>query len=69
VTDWWRDSRRLPFGKAVAQAERKLWGTLPDAEQQREAFRKVAIAIRVGYGHMEANPRPLIEIVHRLMRR
>ena len=68
MTDWWRDSRRLPFGKAVAQAERKLWGTLPDAEQQREALRKVANAIPVGYGHIEVNPLPLIEIVHRVMR-
>ncbi len=69
VQAWLRTPKRRPFGQAVRRAEQKLWGDLHDAELHREAFRKAANAIRIGYGHAYANPRPLVEIVRRVMRR
>lgn len=68
VDRWLRSPGRRPFVEAVVREERKLY---PDGEsmlQDREAFRKTANAIRVGYGHVSANPKPLLEIARRILR-
>jgi hypothetical protein len=67
VHNWLRNANRRPFREAIRVAERKLWSPLPDSQLQREAFRKVANAIRVGYGHAHTNPTPLLEIVRAVL--
>ena len=69
VQTWLRTSKRLPFRDAVRIAERTLWNPLQGSDLHREAFRKVANAMRVGYGHAHANPKPLIEIVRSVLAR
>ena len=63
VDEWRRDPKRGPFGRAVAESEGLLRGWLIENDEQAVAFRKVANAIRVGYGHAVANPRPLRELM------
>ena len=68
VTDWLRNPKRRPFSEALRQAEQTFTGSLPDTDLQRTVFRQVANAIRVGHGHIDTNPRPLVEIVRRAIR-
>jgi hypothetical protein len=65
VDAWFRDDTRGPFHRAIAEEERLRFGDLPPTAPERAAFRKVANAIRVGYGHATANPKPLFEIAGR----
>jgi hypothetical protein len=65
VDTWFRDDQRGPFHRAIADEEQVRLGELPPAAPERAAFRKVANAIRIGYGHANANPRPLLEIARR----
>src|SRR5688500_5394021 len=67
VQHWLRNANRRPFREALRLAERNLWSPHPDSQLQREAFRKAANAIRVGYGHAHANPKPLLEIVRAVL--
>ena len=69
VQTWLRDPRRLPFSRAVRIAERRLWNPLQGSDLQREAFRKVANAMRVGAGHAHTNPQPLLKIVRTVLAR
>ena len=69
VQVWLRNSKRLPFGRALRIAERTLWNPLQGSDLQREAFRKVANAMRVGYGHAHTNPQPLLKIVRTVLAR
>ena len=68
VEGWRRDPKRRPFAEALHKAEGRLWGSLPDTDLHRKVFRQVASAIRVGHGHIETNPRPLVDIVRRALR-
>jgi hypothetical protein len=65
VDAWFHDDQRGPFRRAIADEERLRFSDLPATAPERAAFRKVANAIRVGYGHATANPRPLFEIARR----
>jgi hypothetical protein len=65
VDAWFRDDQRGPFHRAIAEEERLRFGELPPTAPERVTFRKVANAIRVGYGHATANPKPLFEIAGR----
>ena len=68
VDRWLRSPSRRPFVEAVVREERKLYPDDAAMRQDREAFRKTANAIRVGYGHVSANPGPLLEIARRALR-
>ena len=68
VDRWLHSHSRRPFGEAVVREERKLYPDEDAMRLDREAFRKTANAIRVGYGHVSANPKPLVEIVRRVLR-
>jgi hypothetical protein len=67
VDAWRRDHGRRPFHEAVVAEEHAGLGELLDSERRRVAFRTVANAIRVGSGHAETNPEPLLELVHQSM--
>ena len=64
VDGWLRDDGRRPFKQTILRAEAELWDTSAKHAGQRRAFRKVANAIRLGFGHASANPEPLLTIVH-----
>jgi hypothetical protein len=68
VDKWRRDPKRGPFCRVVNDAEHLLRGWLIENDEQALAFRKVANAIRVGYGHAIANPCPLRELLREAMR-
>lgn len=68
VDRWLRSPHRRPFREAVAYEERKRFTGMDASDLEREAFRKTANAIRVGYGHASANPAPLLEITRRILR-
>lgn len=63
VDRWLRAHNRGPFSRAVAQAEHEKWAAAPGMESDRQAFRHVANAIRLGRGHATLNPAPLLRIV------
>lgn len=64
IVDQWRhDPDRGPFRHALDAAEQQRWRGFSDRPAERVAFRKVAQAIRLGYGHAVDNPDPLIAIV------
>ena len=63
VIEWFRDFHRLPFDRAVAQATHIHNQVTPMTERDREQFRRVANAIRLGDGHIETNPGPLLAIL------
>ncbi len=69
VDSWLRSSHRRPFKEAVGDEEQKRFAGTDASGQEREAFRKTANAIRVGYGHLSANPKPLLEITRRVLRK
>jgi hypothetical protein len=65
VDAWFRDDQRGPFHRAIAEEERLRFSDLPATAPERVAFRKIANAIRIGYGHATANPWSLLEIARR----
>jgi hypothetical protein len=63
VDDWHHDLKRAPFLRAVRVAA-SAWATNNGYESaHRFAFIRVAQAIRVGRGHAESRPGPLLDIV------
>ena len=65
VTSWRRNPKRGPFTDALRDAEHALLDPVLASDLHRKAFRQIANAIRVGYGHIETNPRPLVDILRR----
>ena len=63
VIEWFRDVHRLPFGRAVAQAIYVHNQLTPMTARDRDQFRRVANAIRLGDGDAETNPGPLVAIL------
>ena len=68
VDAWFRNDQRGPFHRAITEEERLRFADHPATAPERAAFRKVANAIRIGYGHATANPGPLLEIARRELR-
>lgn len=63
VDDWRLDRTRGPFLRAVRLAA-SAWAMAAGYQPaQRLAFIRVAQAIRVGRGHAESRPEPLLDII------
>jgi hypothetical protein len=68
VDGWRRDSGRKSFRKELDRAEAHLRRVMVLSEEQAIAFRALASAIRIGYGHAVTNPKPLRELIRKTMR-
>jgi hypothetical protein len=65
VDSWLRARKRRPFGEAVQTESHRLWDELPEYRAVRKAFVAAANRARTGRGHAEANPEPLLDVIHR----
>lgn len=69
TVDRWRRSRNAgPFAEEVARSASHFWDDQPDSRNAREAFCKVAEAIRRSEGHAFRDREPLIQIVREAFR-
>jgi hypothetical protein len=69
VDSWLRDNKRRPFAPTVAAVGSGWWQDHPAVERQREAFIRVAKAIRAVAGHASAKPEPLFRIARSVLQR
>ena len=63
VDDWRRSPGRGQFNRAVTNAANLCWTGPAVPVAERIAFIRVAHAIRIGRGHVETNPDPLLAIL------
>jgi hypothetical protein len=67
VAEWLRNPARRPFRESVESAIRFRYADTLTSDGEREAFRRVANAIRTGRGHASANPAPLLDIAEKIL--
>jgi hypothetical protein len=67
VDEWWRNPARDTFFRAAASAALQYCGTGDATLRARQAFIRLAEAIRVGDGHVSRNPEPLSAILAQML--
>ncbi|MDQ2683573.1 MAG: hypothetical protein M3Y37_08610 [Chloroflexota bacterium] len=64
VDSWLRARKRRPFAEAARAESHRIWNEHPEYRNVRRAFVAAARRARAGYGHAEANPAPLLDVIN-----